>query len=73
LELNQRFADWFYVISESEYGKIHLTRTALFTSGEGGVGVGDFEEIIEEGLDRTPEAPLQGEPQGIPGGLEFTE
>ena len=26
-ELNERFADWYYIISNSEYQKIHLTRT----------------------------------------------
>ena len=25
-ELNARFADWYYVVSDAEYGKIHLGR-----------------------------------------------
>ena len=29
-ELNGRFADWYYVVSNKEYAKIHLTREGLF-------------------------------------------
>ena len=28
-ELNNRFADWYYVVSNKEYAKIHLTRDAI--------------------------------------------
>ena len=28
-ELNNRFADWYYVVSNKEYAKIHLTRDAV--------------------------------------------
>jgi hypothetical protein len=28
-ELNSRFADWYYVVSNKEYAKIHLTRDAI--------------------------------------------
>lgn len=28
-ELNNRFADWYYIVSNKEYGKIHLTREAV--------------------------------------------
>jgi hypothetical protein len=28
-ELNNRFADWYYVVSDKEYAKIHLDRAAL--------------------------------------------
>ena len=28
-ELNARFADWYYVVSDKEYAKIHLDRAAL--------------------------------------------
>jgi hypothetical protein len=28
-ELNSRFADWYYVVSDKEYAKIHLTRSSM--------------------------------------------
>jgi hypothetical protein len=28
-ELNNRFADWYYVVSDKEYAKIHLTRNTM--------------------------------------------
>ena len=28
-ELNGRFADWYYVISDKEYAKLHLGRTTM--------------------------------------------
>jgi hypothetical protein len=28
-DLNNRFADWYYVVSNKEYAKIHLTRDAV--------------------------------------------
>ena len=28
-ELNNRFADWYYVVSDAEYAKIHLDRAGL--------------------------------------------
>jgi hypothetical protein len=28
-ELNSRFADWYYVVSDAEYGKIHLDRAGV--------------------------------------------
>jgi hypothetical protein len=28
-DLNNRFADWYYVVSDKEYDKIHLGRAAI--------------------------------------------
>ena len=28
-ELNGRFADWYYVVSDAEYSKIHLDRAGV--------------------------------------------
>ncbi len=33
-ELNQRFANWFYIISDSEYRKIHLSRKDIVKKKE---------------------------------------
>ncbi|QDV59407.1 DUF4340 domain-containing protein [Rosistilla oblonga] len=42
--LNERFADWYYVVPESEYRKIHLSRDELIkkkgTEPEGAAGAG---------------------------------
>jgi hypothetical protein len=28
-DLNNRFADWYYIVSDKEYAKIHLTRDGV--------------------------------------------
>ena len=28
-ELNSRFADWYYIVSDKEYAKIHLDRAGV--------------------------------------------
>ena len=33
-ELNNRFADWYYVVSNKEYAKIHLTRDGIVQKKE---------------------------------------
>lgn len=33
-ELNNRFADWYYVVSDKEYAKIHLDRAAIVQAKE---------------------------------------
>ena len=35
-ELNGRFADWYYVVSDKEYAKIHLGRTSMVQKVEAG-------------------------------------
>lgn len=61
-ELNLRFADWYYVISEDVYKKIHLSRSDVVkkkeaekTSEDGEnaeFGVDSFREMEQEGLNR---------------------
>jgi hypothetical protein len=52
--LNDRFADWYYVISDKEYKRIHLTRADIVRTKqvqrEPGYTIGDFERIKLEGL-----------------------
>ncbi|MBC8353522.1 MAG: DUF4340 domain-containing protein [Planctomycetes bacterium] len=53
-ELNARFADWYYVVSEDEYKKIRLNRGDLIKEGETaadeGFGVDAFRKLQAEGL-----------------------
>ena len=53
-ELNARFADWYYVISDDVYKKIHLTRADVVKKKEvkpgEGDGIGDFKALEEGGL-----------------------
>ena len=53
-ELNDRFADWYYVISDEVYHKIHLSRSDVIKKKEKeagkGDGVGDFNAIKGAGL-----------------------
>ena len=54
-ELNARFANWYYVISEDVYRKIHLGREDIIKAKEGtkdeGIGVDSFRKLQEEGLE----------------------
>jgi len=58
-ELNDRFADWYYIISDDVYQKIHLSRDDVLKapeepegeSGESDTSLEAFEEIKEEGLE----------------------
>ncbi|MFO0904672.1 MAG: DUF4340 domain-containing protein [Pirellulales bacterium] len=69
--LNARFADWYYVISEDTYKKIHLGRADIIRERTGpsdeGVGVDAFRKLQKEGLRKTPPAPAGGPPPGFPG------
>ena len=70
-ELNDRFADWYYVISDDVYRKIHLTRADIVKVDENATpeanGLDALKEIKEEGLKQQqpplPQAPQQ--PNGI--------
>jgi hypothetical protein len=54
-ELNARFADWYYVISEDVYKKIHLNRTDLIKiteeAKEEGFGLDALRKLEEEGVE----------------------
>ena len=58
-KLNFRFADWYYVISEAEYRKIHLGRPDVVKAKEGTAEQGDdidsFRKLQNEGLQTSDE------------------
>lgn len=77
-ELNARFAGWYYVISDDEFQKIHLTRSDLVKerSGPGAetYGVDSFRELQQQGPVKpapVPQPPAGGLPGGLPPGLNF--
>lgn len=69
-ELNARFADWYYVISEDVYKKVHLGRADVVKEKEAGqdegFGVDAFRKLEEDGLDAPP---ASEEPPPFPSGF----
>ena len=51
-ELNGRFADWYYVVSDKEYAKIHLGRNSMVQKSEA-------KGVSGEGV--APAGPVNGE------------
>lgn len=72
-ELEIRFADWYYVISEDVYEKVHLGRSELIKERENvadeGFGVDAFRKLEGDGLKKGGAAPSA--PQTPPPGLNF--
>lgn len=71
-ELNSRFADWYYVISEDVYKKIHLSRADIVKESTGakdeGFGIDAFRKLESDGIKQTiPSSPPPGGPR--PGGF----
>lgn len=68
-ELNARFADWYYVISEDVYKKLHLSRTDIIKEGEKaaeqGTGLDAFRKLEKEGL-KKPSPPSKPASPSIP-------
>lgn len=73
-ELNARFAPWYYVISNEEFKKIHLTRADVVREKTGdqsqGFGIDAFRELEKQGIEPPPAQPpsnpgLQGLPPGL--------
>jgi hypothetical protein len=56
-ELNARFADWYYVISEDVYKKIHLGRSDIIQEDaearSAGFGVDAFRKLESDGVEKT--------------------
>ena len=54
-ELNYRFADWYYVISEDVYKTIHLGRADIIKeteeAKEKGSGIDAFRNLEDQGLE----------------------
>lgn len=69
-DLNFRFGDWYYVISDDVYKKIHLSRPDLIkeksSAKEEGFDIEAFREL-EEGPKKKEARPPMG-PGGFPGG-----
>ncbi len=73
-ELNSRFADWYYVIAEDEYKKVHLGRNDLIkekaSAKEEGFGIDSLRQLQDDGIEKKPEAPKQPPNSFLPpGGL----
>lgn len=70
-ELNLRFADWFYVISEDTFKKIHLSRADIIkesaTAQDEGFGIDAFRKLEREGIEPPPPAPPAGAGGQFPG------
>ena len=75
--LNFRFGDWYYIISESEYKKIRLGRADIVSetaeAQEQGYNIDAFRRLEKGGLRPGPDTGLPpggpGAPGGFPGGL----
>jgi uncharacterized protein DUF4340 len=71
-ELNARFAQWYYVISEDTYKKIHLGRSDIIQEGstakETGFGIDAFRKLESDGLKKSP-PPGSGSGSGGFGGF----
>lgn len=75
-ELNLRFSDWYYVISEDVYKKVHLSRADIIKEGTGatdeGFGIDAFRKLETDGIKKLqPSAPPGGgfNPGGPGGGF----
>lgn len=76
-ELNARFNDWFYVVSDDVYKKVQLSRADIVkdraTAKEEGFGIDAFRQLEQGGVKgktpaaSTPPAPPSGFPSGFPG------
>ena len=73
-ELNNRFANWYYVISEDVYKKVHLGRDDLIQRSMDGApgapgkpeyGIDAFRTLESEGIEGGASAPPSG-PLGLP-------
>jgi hypothetical protein len=73
-ELNARFAPWYYIVSDDEFHKIHLTKAEVIRERTGpgveGTGIDAFRELERGGIDKPP-APPAGSPGrgGLPPGI----
>ncbi len=69
-ELNYRFADWYYLVSDETFKKLSLTRSDLVKETEGavkeGYGIDAFRALQHEGIKPPPPKPKM--PSMPPGG-----
>ena len=74
-ELNARFDDWFYVVSDDVYKKVQLSRADLVKDSElakeGGFGIDAFRRLERNGVKGPPPKPTAPPvPPRLPQGLE---
>lgn len=50
-ELNSRFSDWYYVISDDVYQKIHLGRDEIVRQNKSETSVDAFEDLRKQGIE----------------------
>jgi hypothetical protein len=75
-ELNARFADWYYVISEDVYKKVHLSRADIVkeasSAKDEGIGIDAFRELERGGIKQLqPTGPAGGPGGPGPGAGRF--
>jgi hypothetical protein len=72
-ELNARFGDWFYVVSDDVYKKVQLGRADIVkdreTAKDEGFGVDAFRKLEDEGVEgkKTTTTPAPPAPPSLPG------
>ncbi len=58
-ELNYRFSEWYYIVAEDEYNKIHLHRANVVkekgSAAETGADIDAFRQLQEQGLEQPEE------------------
>lgn len=76
-ELNSRFGDWFYVVSDDVYKKVQLGRADIVkdreSAKEEGFGVDAFRKLEESGIAGKESSAPPPAPTGIPGLPGFGE
>ena len=75
-ELNARFADWYYIISEDVYKRIHLSRNDIIKENaaaiDEGFGIDAFRKLQKDGLNPTSDSSSNSSSDGaFPGGPPF--
>lgn len=66
-DVNFRFADWYYVISEDVYKKIHLSRADVIKGADkASGGVGEARDLLDQGLEGGLEDVPTEPPSGAP-------
>jgi len=74
-ELNARFADWYYIISEDEYKKVHLGRNDLIaeksSAAAEGFGVDALRQLEKDGIQEKKPADSTKVPPPGAGAMPF--
>ena len=71
-ELNARFGEWFYVVSDDVYKQVQLGRADIVKDREGaqhdtGIGIDAFRKLQEGGIQGKSKSAPPSPPAGIPG------